>query len=137
MLTSPYGVPVSPRLSLPRFKLVPRVQGEGMLVQLANSAITSTQPQPRTPTPHAPAFEQRYYLFGTDADAVRSVLTTARMQALARMETPWEIEAGGAVLVYEPWPQVDPRAKRPKLTPDEQVQVYLAAARLWKLFAAA
>jgi hypothetical protein len=84
---------VSAALHLPRFSLLPRIEGEGMLGALGNLLLERFATPAGEPLafPSSPAFERRYTLAAADEQAARRFFTAERLAGLGETRF-WMVE---------------------------------------------
>lgn len=94
---------VSPRLSLPRFGLLPKVNLTGIIFRVLRRAQEYTVNRlGRVPIEGNPEFDRQYDVVGEDKAAIQQFLTEPRLRELARL--PYRgLEAGGDMFRYSRW----------------------------------
>jgi hypothetical protein len=100
ILEGGYILIVSPRLDLPRFGILPKIQSSGVLPALASRfqkfVVNRLGP---VPFDDHPEFDRAYSVVGDDQVAIRQFLTDARLRELSRRRV-GRIEAGGDSFSY-------------------------------------
>ncbi|MDH3196973.1 MAG: hypothetical protein OEO21_01900 [Candidatus Krumholzibacteria bacterium] len=106
---------VAPGLHLPRFHLFPRLDARhrgGWMAKAAEKLVRWAAAQAGLQPLElaiSPAFDDRYWIFGTDGGEVREFLGNGRGTHLAGLEAPYAIQAHGDTFTIEAAPA---RAKR-------------------------
>ena len=122
---------VSKDLAAPRFSIMPKAPGEGVMASLANRAIAwvASKFASQAAFPEDPSFDAKYFVFGDTEAALRQYFDSRRRGHLVGIEN-LQASGGGDAFVFSKTPQ------RPVKKPDqEKLQDLLQDARtLFEIF---